>query len=129
MKAVKYFDTPFEASVARGLLESEGIQAVVLNENIGSAIPITLANPSMRPYVAVADEDYGRAAELLYGTVPGEVTECPECGSKDIKYGIAGRDGRKRAIKIMYVLLSLLGGGSTGNIRSVRYCGRCSKEF
>lgn len=128
MKAVKYFETTFEAGVAQGLLESEGIKAVVLNENIGAAIPITLANPGMRPYVAVSDEDYDRAVELLYGNVPQEITRCPFCGSDELKYGVAGKNGRIHAVKILFVLLSVVG-GAAGNLRPVRYCRRCLKEF
>lgn len=123
MKTVKYFDTTLEAGTALSLLESEGIQAVMLNENIGSAIPITLANPSMRPYIAVADGDYPRAAELLGVDSIEEKHQCPGCGAQEIKYGIAGKSGRKRAIKLIFVFLSILGGVPLG------YCGTCGTEF
>ncbi len=65
MKTVGYYDTTFEAEVARGKLESEGIEAFVLNENMGSVLPLGGVIRSMRPYLVVADEDMTRACEVL----------------------------------------------------------------
>jgi hypothetical protein len=65
MKTVGYYDALFEAEMARGLLESEGIEAIVLNENTSSVLPFGDAIASLRPYVVVADEDLERARELL----------------------------------------------------------------
>lgn len=129
MKTVKYFDSVNDANIALSFLESEGIEGVTLNENISSVTPVAYANPSMRPYIAVRDEDFGRALELLGGTEQAEVTHCPECGSENMKYGFAGKGGRKRALKLMFVILSVLGGGPLGNIRASRFCGDCKYEF
>lgn len=130
MKTVKYFDSVNEANVAISFLESEGIEAVVLNENAGDVIPVAFANPGMRPYIVVHDEDYDRAVQLLGGTDEDEVTHCPACGSVKLKYGITNKkSGRKRAIKLFFVFVSVLGGGALGNIRASRYCGDCNSEF
>ena len=130
MKTVKYFDNVNDAAVALSFLESEGIEAVILNENLSSVTPIAFANPSMRPYLAVCDEDYARAAELLGVAAEEDVRVCPNCGSAKVRYGITNRkSGRKRAIKLMFVVLSLVGGGALGNVTACRYCGDCNKEF
>lgn len=129
MKTVKYFDSVNEANIARSFLESEGIEALTLNEYISEVTPYAFANPGMRPYIVVSDKDYERAVELVGADLPEEVACCPECGSKNLKYGITNKDGRQRAIKWAFVLLSLLGGCALGNIRASRYCGECNHEF
>ena len=65
MKTAGYYDTPFEAEVARGVLENEGIEAIVLNGNTNNVMPFGNAISSMRPYVVVADDDLSRAREIL----------------------------------------------------------------
>lgn len=132
MKTVKYFDDVNEANIARSFLESEGIEAITLNEHLSGVTPLAFANPSMRPHIVVRDEDYARAAELLGVGIgdPSEVTHCPICDSNKIRYGIANKKGgRKRALKSMFVILSLLGGGALANIRACRYCSDCDAEF
>ncbi|HIT48244.1 MAG TPA: DUF2007 domain-containing protein [Candidatus Coprenecus stercoripullorum] len=64
MKTVKKFDNSFSANLCRGMLESAGIRAFVLNENL----PYTSAatNTDMLSIdLVVDDEDYSAAIELL----------------------------------------------------------------
>lgn len=64
MKVVKVFTNAFNANVAKGLLESEGIQAFVLNENMNMIAGV--ANRDLLGIeLAVADEDYSMACKLL----------------------------------------------------------------
>ncbi len=65
MQILKYYDNPLEANIDCELLQAQGITAVVLNENTCFVLPITLANPNMRPCVAVSREDASKAAEIL----------------------------------------------------------------
>jgi hypothetical protein len=65
MKIVGYYNSTFEAEMVRGLLESEGVEAIVLNENTSSVLPFGDAIASLRPYVVVADDDLERAKEVL----------------------------------------------------------------
>ena len=64
MKTIKYCDA-FEAEVIRGRLESEGIQAVVLNELSVSVLPWVTGTQYAAVQVAVAEEDYELAMALL----------------------------------------------------------------
>lgn len=65
MKIIQYYETVFSAEVARGRLESEGIMAVVQNENLGNILPLGGVIQSFRPYLVVNDEDAAQAAEIL----------------------------------------------------------------
>lgn len=62
MKTVKECGSLFEAQVVRQRLESERIQAFVLNENSNDYVPFAGAIPSLAVQVVVADDDYERAA-------------------------------------------------------------------
>ena len=65
MKTVKECGSLFEAQVVRQRLESERIQAFVLNENSNDYVPFAGAIPSLAVQVVVADDDYERARDLL----------------------------------------------------------------
>ncbi|MCD8173907.1 MAG: DUF2007 domain-containing protein [Alistipes sp.] len=83
MKTVRFYDDIFQAHAAREYLAEQGIPAEVMNENTGFVLPITYANPSMRPYIAVPDSFYEQAMELI-GPQPVMGDTCPECGSGNI---------------------------------------------
>ncbi len=128
MKTVRYYDTPFEAEVARGMLESEGIAAIVQNENMGSVLPLTGAISSMRPYVVVADEDFTRACELLGASDESapHATTCPECGSDELEFRFSYRDRPlSRLVSIPLIIFLLFAGSCPGNIRRRYYCRKC----
>lgn len=61
MKILKYYNHLFEAELAKGILENEGIQSFVWNENLSSLYPVQ----SFKPALAVAEADMQRATEIL----------------------------------------------------------------
>lgn len=64
MRVVAKYTSAFSANVAKGMLENEGIQAEVLNQNI--AIVTGVINSDMMSIdLVVNDEDYSRASKLL----------------------------------------------------------------
>ena len=64
MKIVKKFDNAFSANICKGVLEENGIEAFVLNENM--PIITGVANTDPIPIeVVVADENYDKAIEIL----------------------------------------------------------------
>jgi len=64
MKIVKDYDNGFSANLAKGLLESSGIQAYVYNDNIGYITG--LSNKSLLSIrLGVDDADYENALEIL----------------------------------------------------------------
>ncbi|MDD2594516.1 MAG: DUF2007 domain-containing protein [Bacteroidales bacterium] len=63
MKEVASFIDPFEAHVAQGVLENEGITAAVWNES--SSFPGFGYMPQMAVKLVVNDEDYEMALKVL----------------------------------------------------------------
>ena len=108
MKTVKECGSLFEAQVVRQRLESERIQAFVLNEN---------------------SNDYERARALLAEETASErPIVCPECGSQDVRSEV-GETRLKRFGAYLLAGLGALGNGSAGNIRRYFRCNRCGTPF
>lgn len=61
MKTVGKYENSFEANLMKGVLENEGIEATVLNENN----PYPLNSGLFSVDLAVMDEDYERAMSIL----------------------------------------------------------------
>jgi hypothetical protein len=132
MKTVGSYDTPFEAEVARGLLESEGIAAFVQNENTGNVMPFASAIASLRPYVVVDDDDLERAVEVLGQREKRAegVVRCPDCGSEQADFRFFSRDRPIwRFVSIPLFIFVLLAGGCPGNIRRGWHCRGCGNWF
>lgn len=135
MKKLQIYDTVFEAEVVRGLLESEGITAVVLNEYTGQVLPfanMTGGGLDMSPYIAVANEDFEKACEILQATYADKkkTVVCPECGSDRIAFGFGDMSSGKK-ILLYGVLLptSVLSGSPIGKIRMNYHCKECKHGF
>lgn len=63
MKTVKYYANDMDAQMDRSLLEAEGIQCRVLNENMNYAGYFAGGNFDIQ--LVVADEDYDLAIKIL----------------------------------------------------------------
>ena len=129
MKTVKECGSLFEAQVVRQRLESERIQAFVLNENSNDYVPFAGAIPSLAVQVVVADDDYERARDLLAEETASErPIVCPECGSQDVRSEV-GETRLKRFGAYLLAGLGALGNGSACNIRRYLRCNRCGTPF
>ena len=64
MKVVETYTNSFSANLAKGLLEEAGIQAYVLDENMG--IVAGVFNTALLPIrLTVDDKDYSEAVKVL----------------------------------------------------------------
>lgn len=133
MKIVGIYPDSFEASLAKGRLEEAGIEACLLNEYINSVVPY--APPDERDVkLAVADEDYGAAMEVL-GRSPesGDMVEkgkvCPFCGSEHVVFGLKRSSLWKKIGAAVIVALAALTMSPAGNLRCHYYCKDCKREF
>lgn len=63
MKTIGRYSTSFQANLIKGLLESEGIVASVLNENVNYILPPVDNRVSIE--VVVADDDYEEAMKII----------------------------------------------------------------
>lgn len=94
---VETYTDPLDAHVARGLLESEGIPALLHSEHLVSALwPLANALGGVR--LQVAEHRAAEARDVLARLARGEFAQalaeesgvpesrCPACGSTDLRY-------------------------------------------
>jgi len=113
---VASFSLPTEAHMARSKLESEGIPAVVTNENTAYIYPLYATTPLGSVDVLVRRSDLERAREVLRQVLqrgqpePGRAREleayeappappCPMCGGTDV---------RREGFVLIRIIVSLL---------------------
>ena len=88
---VATYDTSTEAHLARTVLESEDVFAIVQGDHAMSANPFFVFYPGVRVELKVMSEDLAKAKEILGVSDQPEVKEhttvfqCPECGSNITK--------------------------------------------
>ena len=84
LEIIKVFENAFEAELARGRLESEGIPSFLRDNHIVEANWM-LSNAVGGVKLAVRANDVGRAREILDSAAPEMKDEgwgaCPSCGS------------------------------------------------
>ena len=69
MKTLISADGPFQANVIKGRLESEGIAAEVINEDMGTLFPYSITDDrGIR--IIVHEEDYERAMAIIARLTP-----------------------------------------------------------
>lgn len=119
-----------EAHVVKGMLEAEGIPAVVIDENATGLVIYTPAIGGAR--LQVCDEDYDRAMTVLgcgqseaevpqSETPPGEA--CPRCGSGHI---VTNPFSLKT---VCAFIASLFAGIPALSRKKVRVCGKCGERW
>ncbi len=103
------FNLAAEAHFARGLLEAEGIDAVVIDENLTTLNPLlTGAIGGVR--LQVRESDAERAMQVLGQAEAGQRLEipmaeivCPRCGSSQVYFEKFNR----RRSKLMWLFLGI----------------------
>lgn len=85
---IKTFNSPIDANIARGLLESNNIEGILFDENTVYASPIfTTAIGGVK--LLVRESDYEAALKLFKETQNdservNEKLECPQCNSTEV---------------------------------------------
>lgn len=64
MKVIKKYDSAFSANLDKGILESEGVKAYVLNENIAYST-VAVNTDFIAIELVVDDADYDMAKSIL----------------------------------------------------------------
>lgn len=122
------FTSPVEAHLAKGRLQVEGIQAIVLNEHhISVNWPMSQALGGVK--VQVPAEQLEAAKKVLEALARGEYaepdaleTKCPICGSNNIK-------ARFSLPKLLFLIVSL-GLSAIFPIRREKLiCRRCAHKW
>ena len=78
MKTLISADGPFQTNVIKGRLESEGIAAEVINEDMGTLFPYSITDDrGIR--IIVHEEDYEKAMAIITQAYASK-QKCPFCG-------------------------------------------------
>jgi len=113
-----------EANMLKSLLENEGIECFLTNENFTTLMPGYNGMLGSGIQIMIDETNSDRAIELI-SKQNTEKIECPTCGSEDIVFGLGGNKFRK----IVVVILSSLFAIPFNNIRNTYYCKNCKTEF
>jgi len=115
-----------EANIIKGRLANEGIQSFTANDNFSSLMPHFNKILGGGVQVVVYKTDYKKALQILgENNKKATDTVCPNCGSKNISFGL----GRQKLRKIAAIILSLLLWIPFNNINNIYYCTNCKTEF
>jgi len=115
----------FESHRIVDVLESEGIQCFVTNENFTTLLPIYNGMLGSGIQVMIDETDLEKAQVLLEEIQPKEVLVCPYCESKNIAFGL----GVDRNLKIAQIVTSLITLVPVGRNSFTYYCKDCKKDF
>ncbi|MCG6914758.1 DUF2007 domain-containing protein [bacterium BMS3Abin03] len=126
-KLLKTFLNPVDANITKGLLESNGIEAFIFDENTLSVDPIlTTALGGIR--LMVRSSDFENALAIIKEVDKENTKEisslkCPVCGSMDIKI-----KNRPNWTYFLIMLLSFVSTPNTGNTKKY-VCNACGNRW
>lgn len=129
MKTVKLItcNDGTQAHIIQGMLESEGIDSMLQNENMAGVLPGLINNISGVD-ILVSESDYERAMQLLEQNqmIAEQLKYCPACGSQDIKFVLK----KERRLKtIMAAVACMLAGTPPGTNHWEYVCNACGNRF
>ena len=121
---IKTFNSPIDANIAKGLLESNNIEGILFDENIVYTNPIyTTAVGGVK--LLVRESDYESALKLFNETQKhsdrsNEKLECPQCNSIEVisKY-------KYNWIALLVMLISFSFTPKAGGIKKYN-CKKCN---
>lgn len=114
-----------EANMLKSLLENEGIECFLTNENFTTLMPGYNGMLGSGIQVMIDERDNEKALEILSQQGTEELIKCPNCSSEKVVFGL----GEKKFKKIIVVILSTLFFIPFNNIRNTYYCKNCKTEF
>lgn len=119
-------DNSYEANAIREALSEEGIPCVVTNENFTALMPHLNGMLGAGIQILVHRDDLETAQQIIEKNVNRDITACPNCGSKNISYGLGTTNKVKKTLAIM---ISLLIAAPTRHVRPTYSCNDCKTEF
>jgi transposase-like protein len=76
--------------------------------------------------ILVDKDDLESARDILDKRKNRDIIVCPDCGSKNIKYGLGTKSKPK---KILALIIAIVLVSPTKHIRQTYYCQDCKREF
>ncbi len=114
-----------EANMAKNILENEGIECFLTNENFTTLMPHYNNMLGAGIQIMIDEKDYEKANLLIANQSDLKNPRCPICNSNDVSFGL----GMNRFKKIAVVFFSLLSFIPFNNIRNTYYCNNCKADF
>lgn len=129
MKTVKLMtcNDATQAHIVQGMLESEGIDSMLQNENMSGLLAGCINNISGVD-ILVGEADYEKATQLLEQNqmIPEQLKYCPACGSEDLKFRL--KKGRR--LKTFFAAFACMLAGTPPGTNHWEYvCNACGKTF
>lgn len=120
---IQSFNNPIDAHIIKGLLESNGIESCLFDENIAYTNPV-LTTAVGRIKLMVREEDYEDAIKVLrsetFDEPEGDKAVCPECGSSNI---FVKSKTNWKAVFMMFISSTSTPTGGRKNFYDCQHCG------
>ncbi len=119
------FSDAIEAHLFQHLLENEGIESFITNENFNNLLPghTKLMNSGVQ--VMIHEKDKERATEILVQFLNKNEIHCPNCES----HNIVPKISKITIPKFITIVLSVFFGTPFNNIRNSYHCNDCGQDF
>ncbi|MGK0384401.1 MAG: putative RNA-binding Zn-ribbon protein involved in translation (DUF1610 family) [Bacteroidia bacterium] len=116
-----------EAHIMKAILNSEGIECFLTNQNFTTLLPIYNGMLGAGIQVMIDEQDLVIARSIIKETTHPDNTElaCPKCGSTDIVIGLGNRKG----LKVFNIFLAIISAMPFGNMRPKYECNSCNCEL
>lgn len=119
-------DNSYEANFIREDLAAEGIECIVTNENFTALMPHMNGMLGAGIQILVDKNDFETAREVIEKRLKNEILTCPDCNSKNIRYGLGTTNRLK---KILAIIISIVIATPSRHIKPTYYCDDCKAEF
>jgi predicted RNA-binding Zn-ribbon protein involved in translation (DUF1610 family) len=127
MRRLTTISNSIDAALLRHRLEMEGIESFATNEHTSNMLPHFYGLLGHGIQIMVREADYERAKDILLESENEKVIrKCPNCGSRNIGFGV---QGKRRLGDRLLILLSAIAGVPMGNIRNKYFCKNCNEHF
>lgn len=114
-----------EANLLKNLLENEGIECFLTNENFSTLMPGYTGMLGSGVQIMIDENDKEKSLEIIGQKQNKDVIKCPKCGSENIGFSL----GENKMKKIFLVILSIFLFIPFNNIKSTFYCKDCKNVF
>ncbi|MCK5741516.1 MAG: DUF2007 domain-containing protein [Chlorobi bacterium] len=130
---IKTFTNSVDAHILKTILETEGIESYIFDENMSSMYPMTINNMFGGIKLQIAEADIAEALEIIKDYDGAKLTDsngdsimCRECGSTDIIYDYRSYKGFFAKLKVLVSLALFIPASGS---KTVCKCKKCGAEF
>lgn len=121
---LKRFDSPIEANIVKGLLESNDVFCFLQDEHSIGMNPL-YSNAMGGIKLMVRTEDAARAHALLLTNTAAHKVQCPQCGFHDVHY-VTEKKNKSNWFSFLIFTLLL---GSPAYVKKKYECNTCKNVF